>query len=476
MLEKSGRITKEVKDAIKNCLVSGDPRKIAEAERRIAECDANPAGASRASDEIESMLVQFENMSREVGLVNVLTRLAKALQKQSVRKQNTNTYITTRTQLLTRSVPPQIPQATADKIRDLAAIHHAQPDDRWTSAVQQKYTQLIACMRVDSTSSHAKVAPDSQQQPQQQQQQSKHTRGGAAPSAAIAIAGASVGTADAAAGAAHGTPASYSTSVAASSVAASSYGATTAAPAASVGASGASVSVGAATPAVHFADPSAAAAGAGGGAGGMAGAGAGAGTSTASGAGAGGGTAQTAPAAAGAHGQSKGATSYIVGSDTSLNLDAEYIDHTTDESPAMRSKFDDDYVLGAKIGEGGYSLVYEGVHRRTRELVAVKCVEKSRLTKMEEKGLIEEVRVMRKLNHPNIVRLIAFYDEPRMFYIVTELMTGGELFDQIVKKVIRQGGAREHTASLGGQLNYLTYSLPHRHITQSKRPRALCAR
>ena len=127
-----------------------------------------------------------------------------------------------------------------------------------------------------------------------------------------------------------------------------------------------------------------------------------------------------------------------------MNLDAEYIDHTTDESPAMRSKFDDDYVLGAKIGEGGYSLVYEGVHRRTRELVAVKCVEKSRLTKMEEKGLIEEVRVMRKLNHPNIVRLIAFYDEPRMFYIVTELMTGGELFDQIVKKVIRRG-ARDKT-------------------------------
>ena len=40
-----------------------------------------------------------------------------------------------------------------------------------------------------------------------------------------------------------------------------------------------------------------------------------------------------------------------------------------------------------------------------------------------------------QLNHPNIVRLIAFYDEPETFYIVTELMTGGELFDQIVEKV-----------------------------------------
>ena len=35
------------------------------------------------------------------------------------------------------------------------------------------------------------------------------------------------------------------------------------------------------------------------------------------------------------------------------------------------------------------------------------------------------------------MRLIAFYDEPKMFYIVTELMTGGELFDQIVQKVRR---------------------------------------
>ena len=64
---------------------------------------------------------------------------------------------------------------------------------------------------------------------------------------------------------------------------------------------------------------------------------------------------------------------------------------------AQNAKFSDAYVLGAKIGEGGYSLVYEGAHKTTRELVAVKCVEKARLTEQEENGLIEEVKVMRKV-------------------------------------------------------------------------------
>lgn len=64
---------------------------------------------------------------------------------------------------------------------------------------------------------------------------------------------------------------------------------------------------------------------------------------------------------------------------------------------AQEAKFEDNYVLGAKIGEGGYSVVYEGAHKHSMELVAVKCVEKSRLTPREMTGLIEEVKVMRQV-------------------------------------------------------------------------------
>lgn len=42
---------------------------------------------------------------------------------------------------------------------------------------------------------------------------------------------------------------------------------------------------------------------------------------------------------------------------------------------------------------------------------------------------------VRQLKHPNIVQFRDFFDEPTMYYLVTELMTGGELFDRIVEKV-----------------------------------------
>ena len=66
---------------------------------------------------------------------------------------------------------------------------------------------------------------------------------------------------------------------------------------------------------------------------------------------------------------------------------------------------------------------------------AVKCIVKIAELKQEEiVSLKEEVQVLRTVDHPNIIKLYEFYEEPNWFYMVTELMEGGELFDRIVKK------------------------------------------
>lgn len=70
----------------------------------------------------------------------------------------------------------------------------------------------------------------------------------------------------------------------------------------------------------------------------------------------------------------------------------------------------------------------------TREGV-VKC------TNMDGLGVVcraylGQVRILRNLNHPNIIKIYQFFeDDPRKYYIVTEFMEGGELFDRIVEKV-----------------------------------------
>lgn len=115
-------------------------------------------------------------------------------------------------------------------------------------------------------------------------------------------------------------------------------------------------------------------------------------------------------------------------------LDEEEEGELPPPPPPQSDTFEEDYVIGKKIGEGGYSVVHECVHRRLGHRSAVKIVEKSRLDVRETAGLHQEVKVMRELRHPNIVQLEAFYEGETSFYIVTELMTGGELFDRIVQK------------------------------------------
>ena len=48
------------------------------------------------------------------------------------------------------------------------------------------------------------------------------------------------------------------------------------------------------------------------------------------------------------------------------------------------------------------------------------------------KKFFAEVDILRKLDHPNILKLFEFYEDLKHFHLVTELCTGGELFDRII--------------------------------------------
>ena len=45
-----------------------------------------------------------------------------------------------------------------------------------------------------------------------------------------------------------------------------------------------------------------------------------------------------------------------------------------------------------------------------------------------------EINLLREMDHPNIVKLLEAYQDKRRYFIITEMCTGGELFDQIIKR------------------------------------------
>lgn len=92
------------------------------------------------------------------------------------------------------------------------------------------------------------------------------------------------------------------------------------------------------------------------------------------------------------------------------------------------------YEFGKELGRGGFSVVREGINKETGEKVAIKIIEKNQTNPEELNLLHREIDIMRKLHHKNIIELIDVFDEPTHIYLVLELVTGGELFDQIVKR------------------------------------------
>ncbi|CAK95072.1 unnamed protein product (macronuclear) [Paramecium tetraurelia] len=80
---------------------------------------------------------------------------------------------------------------------------------------------------------------------------------------------------------------------------------------------------------------------------------------------------------------------------------------------------------------GAYGEVRKAIHKSTNLMKAVKIIHKAQTSKEEQERLMNEVKMLQKLDHPNIIKIHEFYQDERFFYIVTELCTGGELFDKI---------------------------------------------
>jgi calcium-dependent protein kinase len=89
------------------------------------------------------------------------------------------------------------------------------------------------------------------------------------------------------------------------------------------------------------------------------------------------------------------------------------------------------YKITRKIGSGAYGEVRKWYVRESGELRAVKIIKKKALAEDERKKLKNEAEILRKMDHPNIIKLYEIFEDKKYYYIITEFLTGGELFEKI---------------------------------------------
>lgn len=96
--------------------------------------------------------------------------------------------------------------------------------------------------------------------------------------------------------------------------------------------------------------------------------------------------------------------------------------------------FSDDYVIvSKKLGEGGGGIVYQGFHKCTNEIVAIKIVYKCNTTNHTH-CLLPEIQILEQLHHPNVIKLLDYYDEPLRYILILQYAQGGDLFDRILSQ------------------------------------------
>jgi calcium/calmodulin-dependent protein kinase I len=99
--------------------------------------------------------------------------------------------------------------------------------------------------------------------------------------------------------------------------------------------------------------------------------------------------------------------------------------------------------------------VCRGTHRATGKKVAIKCVLRKDLPPGDDAAIYDEVLILSTLRHSSICPLIDFFEERECYFLIMELMSGGDLFDRIgSKKCYTENDARKLCRTLLESLRF----------------------
>ena len=99
----------------------------------------------------------------------------------------------------------------------------------------------------------------------------------------------------------------------------------------------------------------------------------------------------------------------------------------------VKGKLVDYYEIIKQLGKGGYAKVYEVKNKKTGEIRACKHLSKLQIKNFE--SFRREIEILKRMDHPNIIKLYEIFESERSWYLIMEECRGGEIFDRITGRV-----------------------------------------
>ena len=91
------------------------------------------------------------------------------------------------------------------------------------------------------------------------------------------------------------------------------------------------------------------------------------------------------------------------------------------------------YIKKKMLGSGAFGEVWRVYHKELDKDFAMKIIKKRKNKSNDEKEILNEIEILKKLDHPKILKIIDFYSTLKKYYIITEYCPEGELFNEIIK-------------------------------------------
>lgn len=152
--------------------------------------------------------------------------------------------------------------------------------------------------------------------------------------------------------------------------------------------------------------------------------------------------------------------------DIYVGLHAGDSNHHGSDETAKYTDLPSEYKLLCKLGEGAFSAVYKAEHKVTKRVVAIKIIDKLKLGYDQLSNVNNEINVMKRLRHPNVLRLLNLYNNKKYCYIVLQYCDGGEVFNKIIEYTYFSESLSRHVfTQLLSAVQYLhSVNVAHRDI------------